>query len=50
MMHRGQIIDDIPEKEKRHLTVDDLLDKFAEIRKRERLTDDIVEQLRREYL
>jgi putative ABC transport system ATP-binding protein len=50
MMHRGQIIDDIPEKEKRHLTVDDLLDKFAEIRKRERLTDDIVEQLRQEYL
>jgi len=45
-----RIIDDIPENEKRRLTVDDLLNKFAEIRKRERLTDDIVEQLRREYI
>lgn len=50
MMHRGEIIDDIPEREKRRLTIDDLLDKFAELRKRERLTEDIVEQLRREYL
>jgi putative ABC transport system ATP-binding protein len=50
MMHKGQIIDDIPENEKARLTVDDLLNKFAEIRKRERLTDDIVEQLRREYV
>jgi putative ABC transport system ATP-binding protein len=50
MMHKGQIIDDIPENEKVRLTVDDLLNKFAEIRKRERLTDDIVEQLRREYV
>ena len=50
MMHQGQIIDDIPAQEKRGLTVNDLLDKFADLRKRERLTDDIVEQLRREYL
>ena len=50
MMHQGRIIDDIPEKEKVRLTVDDLLDKFAELRKAERLTDDIIEQLRREYL
>jgi putative ABC transport system ATP-binding protein len=50
MMHQGQIIDDIDDKEKHRLTVDDLLDKFSEIRKREKLTDDIVEQLRREYL
>jgi putative ABC transport system ATP-binding protein len=50
MMHQGQIIDDIGAKEKHRLTVDDLLDKFSEIRKREKLTDDIVEQLRREYL
>jgi len=50
MMHQGRIIDDIPEREKQALTVDDLLDKFAALRKRERLTDDIVEQLRREYL
>ena len=50
MMHKGRIIDDIPMREKQRLTVDDLLDKFAEIRKREKLTEDIVEQLRREYL
>jgi putative ABC transport system ATP-binding protein len=49
MMHQGRIIDDIPEREKARLTVDDLLDKFAELRKSERLTDDIIEQLRREY-
>lgn len=50
MMHQGRIIDDIGEEEKPRLTVDDLLDKFSEIRKREKLTDDIIEQLRREYL
>lgn len=50
MMHQGQIIEDIPEKEKRRLTVDDLLDKFSEVRKREKITDDIVEQLRKEYI
>jgi putative tryptophan/tyrosine transport system ATP-binding protein len=50
MMHQGRIIDDISEKEKVRLTVNDLLDKFAELRKSERLTDDIIEQLRREYM
>ena len=50
MMHQGQIIDDISEKEKRLHTVDDLLDKFAELRKAERLTDDMLEELRREYI
>jgi len=50
MMHRGQIIDDISEKEKRRLTVNDLLEKFAELRKSEKLTEEMIEQLRREYL
>jgi putative ABC transport system ATP-binding protein len=50
MMHKGQIIDDIPENEKARLTVNDLLNKFADIRKKERLTEDVVEQLRREYV
>jgi putative ABC transport system ATP-binding protein len=50
MMHQGRIIDDITAEEKAGLTVDDLLDKFAQLRKREKLTDDIVEQLRREYV
>jgi putative ABC transport system ATP-binding protein len=50
MMHQGSIIDDIPQKEKGRLTVDDLLDKFAELKKREKLTGEMMEQLRREYL
>lgn len=50
MMHQGQIIDDIPKGEKCRLTVDDLLDKFADLRKAEKLTGDIIEHLRREYL
>jgi putative tryptophan/tyrosine transport system ATP-binding protein len=50
MMHKGQVIDDIPHDEKRHLTVNDLLDKFAELRKSEQLTDDMLEALRREYV
>lgn len=50
MMHRGRIIDDIGKKEKKRLTVDDLLDKFAELRKTEKLTDDMIEVLRREYI
>lgn len=49
MMHRGKIIDDIPAEEKRGLTSADLLDKFADLRKRERLTGDLLEELRREY-
>ena len=50
MMYKGRIIDDISEKEKKKLTVDDLLDKFADLRKKERLTDEIFEQLKREYI
>ncbi len=50
MMHQGKIIDDISGKEKEQLTVDDLLDKFADLRKAEKLTDEMIEQLRREYL
>ncbi|MFH0997737.1 MAG: ATP-binding cassette domain-containing protein [Pseudomonadota bacterium] len=49
MMHKGEIIDDIPQAEKQRLTVSDLLDKFAELRKCERLTDQMLEELRREY-
>lgn len=50
MMHKGQIIDDICAKEKKQLTVDDLVDKFAQLRKTEKLTDEIIEQLKREYM
>lgn len=49
MMNQGRIIDDIPGNEKNRLTVDDLLDKFAELRRNELLTDDMLKKLRREY-
>jgi len=49
MMHKGRIIDDIPEKEKSQITVGDLLNKFADLRKAELLTDEMIEQLKREY-
>lgn len=49
MMNKGRIIDDISQKEKGGLTLDDLLDKFGELRRNELLTDDMLEELRREY-
>jgi putative tryptophan/tyrosine transport system ATP-binding protein len=50
MMHKGQIIDDISREEKQRLSVNDLLDKFSELRKSEQLTDDMLAELRREYV
>ena len=49
-MHQGRIIDDMSAGEKSRATVDDLLDKFAELRKAERLTDAMLEELRRGYI
>lgn len=50
MMYKGRIIDVLPEREKRTLTTEDLLDKFADLRKKEKLTDEILDDLRKEYL
>lgn len=50
MMHKGEIIDDISSQEKRLSTVDDLLERFAELRKAEKLTPEMLEELRREYI
>ena len=50
MMNRGLIIDDISAEEKKWLTVDDLVDKFAELRKQEKLTDEMMNSLVSEYL
>ena len=50
MMNKGEIIDDISLRQKRLSTVDDLLERFAELRKTERLTPEILEELRREYI
>jgi putative ABC transport system ATP-binding protein len=50
MMHHGRIIDDMDMAEKRNLTVEDLLNKFEDIRKQEKLTPDLVQKLRQQYL
>lgn len=50
MMHRGEVIDDISSREKKHSSVEDLLERFAELRKAEKLTPDMLEELRREYV
>jgi putative ABC transport system ATP-binding protein len=49
MMHNGRIIEDIHEDEKRHLTIEDLLNKFEEIRKLEKLTPEMMVALKNQY-
>ncbi len=49
MMHNGRIIDDISEKDKKNLTIEDLLNKFEDIRKSEKLTPDMMETLKKLY-
>ncbi len=49
MMHHGQIIEDIPEEEKKILTTEDLLCKFEDIRKTEKLTPEMIEILKNQY-
>jgi putative tryptophan/tyrosine transport system ATP-binding protein len=50
MMNKGEIIDDISLSDKKRLTINDLLDKFAELRKTEQLTETMLEELRRDYV
>lgn len=50
MMNKGEIIDDLTLQEKRRMTVNDLLAKFAELRQAERLTEEMLVELRRDYL
>ena len=49
MMHKGQIIEDIGEEEKKYLTTEDLMNKFENIRKLEKLTPELIESLRNQY-
>jgi ABC-type uncharacterized transport system ATPase component len=50
MMNRGRIIEDIPAQEKRRLTVEDFLGRFAQLRKEDQLTDEMLADLRAQYL
>ncbi|MCK9244099.1 MAG: ATP-binding cassette domain-containing protein [Candidatus Marinimicrobia bacterium] len=49
MMNKGQIIDDISLTEKKQLTVDELLNKFMQIRKQEQLTPELLAELKQMY-
>lgn len=49
MMHNGSVIEDISALEKKKLTVDDLLGKFEDIRKREKLTPERIRSLKNLY-
>jgi putative ABC transport system ATP-binding protein len=49
MMHGGKIIENISESEKLRMTTDDFLNRFSEIRKREKLNEELITQLRQEY-
>jgi len=49
MMNKGRIIDDISVAEKKQLTVDDLLNKFIQIRKQEQLTPELLAELKQMY-
>jgi putative ABC transport system ATP-binding protein len=49
MMNKGKIIDDISTEEKKQYTVDDLLNKFMQIRKQEQLTPEMLTELKQMY-
>jgi putative ABC transport system ATP-binding protein len=50
MMHRGQILHDFKGTEKQRLRVNDLLERFDEIRRREQLDESATEILKRGYV
>ena len=50
MMHRGQVIEDLRGAEKRRLRVDDLLARFEEVRRADRLDESAAELLRKRYI
>ena len=49
MMHRGRVIHDFRDAEKRRLRVDDLLARFEEIRRAEQIDETTAEMLRQMY-
>lgn len=50
MMHRGRIIQDFQDAEKKRIRVDDLLARFEEVRRAELLDESAAEMLRRLYV
>ena len=49
MMHRGRVIHDFRDAEKRRLRVDDLLARFEEVRRAEQIDETAAEMLRQMY-
>jgi putative ABC transport system ATP-binding protein len=49
MMHRGRVIHDFRDAEKRRLRVDDLLARFEEVRRAEQIDETAAEMLRHMY-
>ena len=50
MMHRGQVIEDLRGAEKRRLRAEDLLARFEEVRRADRLDESAAELLRQRYI
>jgi putative tryptophan/tyrosine transport system ATP-binding protein len=50
MMHRGRVIHDFRDAEKRRLRVDDLLARFEEVRRAEQIDETAAEMLRQMYV
>jgi putative ABC transport system ATP-binding protein len=50
MMHRGQILHDLRGPERKRVRVDDLLERFEEVRRREQLDPAVADMLRRTYV
>ena len=50
MMHRGQILHDLPGGERRRVRPEDLLKRFDEVRRREQLDPNVAEMLQRNYV
>jgi len=49
MMYRGELIDSLSQQEKKKLTVNDLLNKFADLRKKEKVSESLIAELRQKY-
>lgn len=49
MMYKGEVIDSLTKQEKKKLTVNDLLNKFADLRKKEKVSESLISELRQKY-
>ena len=50
MMHRGEIIDDLEGAQRRRTRVQDLLDRFAQLRREEMLSDEMIALIEKHYV